>query len=85
MLRYKTILKPFARNLRSNLTNAEQILWSRLRRKQLFGLQFYRQKPMAGYIADCYCAACSLVILITTHPKPTFNNLSGMGGVRRAT
>ncbi len=62
MLRYKTTLKPLARNLRSNLPNAEQILWSRLRRKQLFGLQFYRQKPIAGYIADFYCAACCLVI-----------------------
>ncbi len=25
------------------------------------------------------------VYLITTQPKPTFNNLSGIGGVRRAT
>ncbi len=62
MLPYKKTLKPFARNLRRNLTNAEIILWSRLRRKQLMGVQFYRQKPIAGYIADFYCASCSLVI-----------------------
>ncbi|MFO1388370.1 endonuclease domain-containing protein [Cellvibrio sp.] len=62
MLPYKPTLKPFARKLRSNMTNAEIILWSRLRRKQIMGVQFYRQKPIAGYVADFYCASCSLVI-----------------------
>jgi very-short-patch-repair endonuclease len=62
MLPYKTTLKPFARNLRSNLTDPEKILWSRLRRKQMLGLQFYRQKPIAGYIVDFYCAEAKLVV-----------------------
>ncbi len=62
MQHYKKILKPFSRKLRTDMTYAEQLLWSRLRRKQISGLQFYRQKPIAGYIADFYCAAINLVI-----------------------
>ena len=59
---YNPALKPFSRNLRSNMTDAEQLLWSKLRRKQLLGLQFYRQKPLANYIVDFYCPAANLVI-----------------------
>ncbi len=44
------------------MTDAEQLLWSKLRRKQILGLQFYRQKPLANYIVDFYCAAANLVI-----------------------
>lgn len=35
---------------------------SRLRRKQLLGMQFYRQNPIAGYIVDFYCAESMLVV-----------------------
>jgi len=59
---YKSSLKPFARNLRSNMTDAEQLLWSKLRRKQILGVQFYRQKPLVHYIVDFYCAAANLII-----------------------
>ncbi len=59
---YNPHLKPLARQLRSAMTEAEQRLWDRLRRKQVLGVQFYRQKPLAGYIADFYCAAANLVI-----------------------
>jgi very-short-patch-repair endonuclease len=62
MQHYKKILKPFSRKLRTDMTDTEQLLWSRLRRKQISDLQFYRQKPIAGYIADFYCAAINLVI-----------------------
>ena len=62
MKSYNPALKPFSRNLRSNMTDAEQLLWSKLRRKQILGLQFYRQKPLANYIVDFYCAAANLVI-----------------------
>ena len=59
---YNPILKLFSRNLRSNMTDAEQLLWSKLRRKQILGVQFYRQKPVSGFIVDFYCAAANLVI-----------------------
>jgi very-short-patch-repair endonuclease len=44
------------------MTEAEQLLWSRLRRKQLKGSQFYRQKIIGNYIVDFYCAEAKLVI-----------------------
>ncbi len=44
------------------MTDAEIALWAKLRRKQLLGLQFYRQKPLGNYIVDFYCASARLVI-----------------------
>ena len=62
MLRYKSNLKPIGRQLRSEMTECERLLWSRLRRKQLHGTQFYRQKPIGGYIVDFYAPAARLVL-----------------------
>ncbi|MGY0200663.1 endonuclease domain-containing protein [Leptothrix sp. BB-3] len=59
---YQPRLKTLARDLRGQSTDAEQRLWSRLRREQVKGLRFNRQKPIAGYIVDFYCAAERLVI-----------------------
>ncbi len=47
---YNKNLKFPSRDLRSNMTDAEQCLWHRLRRKQILGLQFYRQKPILNRI-----------------------------------
>jgi very-short-patch-repair endonuclease len=62
ILDYNPGLKPYARSLRGNQTEAEQKLWYRLRRKQINGWQFYRQKPMGPYIVDFYCPAAALVV-----------------------
>jgi very-short-patch-repair endonuclease len=62
MLRYKEELVLRARNLRLHLTEAEIVLWSRLRRKQLENIQFYRQKPIGPYIVDFYAPSAKLVI-----------------------
>lgn len=62
MERYNQQLKQTARTLRSNMTDAEQKLWYRLRRKQIQGLQFYRQKTLLNFIVDFYCSAGKLVI-----------------------
>ena len=59
---YNKNLKLPSRDLRSNMTDAEQWLWQRLRRKQILGLQFYRQKPILNFIVDFYCSAAKLVI-----------------------
>ncbi len=59
---YDKNLKQPARDLRNNMTNAEQVFWNNLRRKQILGLQFYRQKPILNFIVDFYCAAVNLVI-----------------------
>ncbi len=44
------------------MTAAEQLLWSRVKGKQLKDLQFYRQKIINNYIADFYCPKAFLVI-----------------------
>ncbi len=44
------------------MNEAEKLLWSRLRSKQISGLQFYRQKPILNFIVDFYCPAANLVI-----------------------
>jgi len=62
MLEYRTVLKEPSRELRSNMTEAERILWSRIRKKQLHGVQFYRQKPIGPYIVDFYAPAAKIVI-----------------------
>ena len=59
---YNKNLKYNARQLRNNMTEAEQKLWLRLRQKQILGLQFYRQKPILNFIVDFYCPAASLII-----------------------
>ncbi len=64
MLSYNKSLKQISRNLRRNMTDAEMLLWSKLRGKQLNGFQFYRQKIIDNYIADFYCPKSKLVIEI---------------------
>jgi very-short-patch-repair endonuclease len=51
-----------ARELRKEMTNAEKILWMRLRDHQLSGYKFRRQAPMGHFIADFYCAECKLIV-----------------------
>jgi very-short-patch-repair endonuclease len=53
---------PIARRLRANLTEAEKRLWSKLRRKQLEGAHFRRQRPIASYVVDFYCHEARLII-----------------------
>lgn len=59
---YNKNLKQPSRDLRNNMTDAEKRLWSKLRAKQILGLQFYRQKPLLNFIVDFYCPAANLVI-----------------------
>lgn len=51
-----------AKLLRSKSTQAEIILWERLKRKQVNGLRFRRQHPINIYIVDFYCHTQKLVI-----------------------
>jgi very-short-patch-repair endonuclease len=50
------------RELRRNSTDAENLLWSRLRAKQLKGLKFRRQHPLGKYIVDFICSKEKLII-----------------------
>lgn len=62
MLPYDRKLKPASRRLRSAMTDAEQRPWHRLRRKQLAGVQCYRQKPLGRYVVDFHLPAARLVV-----------------------
>ncbi len=62
MLKYNPNLKHIARSLRAEMTPSEQMLWSRLRRRQLQGVQFYHQEPIGDYIVDFYAPKASLVV-----------------------
>ena len=62
MLHYDKHLKTLSQHLRQHMTEAEDRLWSKLRRKQLRGYQFYRQKTIAKYIVDFHCPKANLVI-----------------------
>ncbi len=62
MLQYGRNLKQSARNLRANMTDSEQVLWKRLRGKQLRSVQFYRQKPIGQFIVDFYAPRAKLVV-----------------------
>jgi very-short-patch-repair endonuclease len=54
----------FARRLRRNQTDAERVLWLRLRDRRLAGWKFKRQVPIDRYIVDFFCADGKLIIEI---------------------
>ena len=51
-----------ARNLRVNQTDAETVLWNRIRNRQIDGHKFARQVAILGYICDFVCRERRLVI-----------------------
>jgi very-short-patch-repair endonuclease len=53
-----------ARNLRRDMTEAEQRLWRMLRSPQTEGYRFRRQAPIGGFIADFVCHAARLIVEI---------------------
>jgi len=56
-------LRPLAGQLRNNSTTAEIRLWCAVLRKgQLLGYSFFRQRPIDQYIADFMCKELRLVI-----------------------
>ena len=55
-------LIPVARKLRSNITDSEKLLWSRLRGGRLDGRKFVRQLPIGDAIADFACRSAKLVV-----------------------
>ena len=58
----RKLYQPLARDLRNNMTETELKLWSRLRRQQIKGAQFYRQMVVGNYIVDFYCPSRNLII-----------------------
>ena len=62
MLKYNANLKYNACQLRREMTDSERALWARLRGKQILKVQFYRQKPIGGYIVDFYASQAKIVV-----------------------
>jgi very-short-patch-repair endonuclease len=51
-----------ARALRKGQTDAEALLWSRLRSRQVSGLKFRRQHPIGPCFGDFVCIEAMLVV-----------------------
>ena len=58
----KPLQKLRARALRQVQTDAEALLWSKLRDRQILNLKFRRQRPIGPYFADFACLEIGLVI-----------------------
>lgn len=51
-----------ARTLRATSTDAERLLWSRLRDRRFGGSRFRRQHPIGPFFADFACVEAKLII-----------------------
>lgn len=54
----------FARLLRKSSTDAEQLLWYKLRNRQFLGIKFRRQQPLESFIVDFISFERKLIIEI---------------------
>lgn len=61
-IKYNPKLKELARQLRNNSTKSEIRLWQKLKRNQMYGYDFHRQKPIDEYIVDFFCNKLQLAI-----------------------
>ncbi|HDL3922875.1 TPA: endonuclease domain-containing protein, partial [Mannheimia haemolytica] len=58
----KAILCQRAKQLRTNMTEAEKVLWQALRAKRFLAIKFKRQQVIGNYIVDFVCFSAKLVI-----------------------
>jgi very-short-patch-repair endonuclease len=52
----------YTRRLRRSQTDAERMMWSRLRDRRLCGARFWRQHPIGPFITDFCCPEAKLVV-----------------------
>lgn len=62
IVKYNPKLKELARQLRNNATKSEIRLWQKLKRNQMYGYDFHRQKPIDEFIVDFFCNKLQLAI-----------------------
>ena len=55
-------LKDRRKELRKNQTDAERILWQKIKNKQINNLKFFRQYSVGPYILDFFCPKFRLAI-----------------------
>ena len=53
-----------AKQLRERMTQAEILMWDKLKNNQFKGYKFRRQHPIHHFIVDFYCHALKLIIEI---------------------
>jgi very-short-patch-repair endonuclease len=57
-------ISPHAKRLRKNMTDAETVMWHRLRGRRLSGYKFKRQWTLGNFVVDFCCSEAKLVIEI---------------------
>jgi len=62
IIKYNPKLTELARQLRNNATKSEVRLWQKLKRDQMYGYDFHRQKPIDEFIVDFFCNKLQLAI-----------------------
>ena len=62
LIPYNPELVEKAKHLRKNMTKAECMVWNLLKRKQIMGFDFDRQRPLLNYIVDFFCYELHLAI-----------------------
>lgn len=58
----QTKSKKIRKILRNETTSSENVLWQKLRKRQVGGLRFRRQVSIDNSIVDFYCPEINLVI-----------------------
>ena len=71
-MKARAITRRRAQSMRRDFTDAERILWSRLKGRQLRGHQFRAQHPVDPYILDFACVRLKLAVELdgATHGSP---------------
>jgi very-short-patch-repair endonuclease len=64
------------KRLRKNQTDAEKLLWSKLRNKQMHGYKMFRQYAIEKYIVDFYCPLLKLAIEVDSGQHFTEKHLT---------
>ena len=64
-----------AKYLRQNMTDAEKILWQKLKNKQISNCKFRRQHPVDVTIVDFYCHEAKLIIEVDGEIHNTKENI----------
>ena len=63
--------------MRSNMTDAEAVLWDTLRGNKLMGLKFRRQVPIGNYIVDFLCSKHKLIVEVdgSQHAENSYDQI----------
>ena len=75
-MQYNSKNLTFAKQMRSNMTNEEKILWNILRAKRFYGYKFKRQVLIGNYIADFVCYGAKIIVEIDGGGHNTYDKIN---------